>query len=119
MIMIFPDNDEDTKNARRDVPDIPLVYVNSTGNKFNRGVYTRDQLDEWGYKILYDAISSVNVVARTLFSYYSHLNSTGEHGLDNNEMVQIRARVEKAIGLEDMYKLEQATLGDIHMPRLG
>ena len=119
MIMIFPDSDQDTKNARHDIPDVPLVYVNSTGNKFNRGVYTRDQLDEWGYKILYDAISSVNVVARTLFAYYSKLNSTGEHGLDNDEMVQIRARVEKAIGLEDMYKLEQATLGDIHMPKLN
>ena len=96
-----------------------LVYVSTTGNKFKRGVYTRDQLDQWGYKILYDAISSINVVAKTLFAYYSHLNETGEHGLDNDEMVQIRARVEKAIGLEEMYKLEQATLGAIHMPKRG
>lgn len=119
MIMIFPDSEQDTRNARQDIPDVPLVYVNSTGNKFNRGVYTRDQLDQWGYKILYDAISSVNVVAKTLFSYYTHLNQTGEHGLDNSEMVEIRASVERAIGLEEMYKLEQLTLGDIHMPKLS
>lgn len=117
MIMIFPDNDEDTMNARKDITNVPLVYVNSTGNRFNRGVYSREQLDAWGYKILYDAISSVNVVAKALFAYYDHLNQTGEHGLDNNEMIQIRARVEKAIGLEDMYRLEQQTLGDINMPK--
>lgn len=117
MIMIFPDSDEETRNARRDIPGAPLVYVNSTGNKFNRGIYTRDQLTEWGYKILYDAISSINVTARALFSYYEHLNRTGEHGLDNDEMVQVRASVERAIGLEDMYRLEQATLGEIKMFR--
>ena len=117
MIMIFPDSDEDTRNARRDIPDVPLVYVNSTGNKFNRGVYTQQQLTEWGYKILYDAISGINVTARALFAYYNHLHAHGEHGLDNNEMVQVRASVERAIGLEDMYKLEQATLGDINMPK--
>jgi len=117
MIMIFPDSDEDTIRARKDIPDVPLVYVNSTGNKFNRGVYTREQLDRRGYKVLYDAISSINVVAKTLFSYYTHLHRTGEHGLDNAEMVQIRAQVEKAIGLEDMYRLEQETIGDIHMPK--
>lgn len=113
MIMIFPGTDEETRSARRDIPGAPLVYVNSTGNKFNRGIYTRDQLTEWGYKILYDAISSINVTARALFSYYEHLNRTGEHGLQNAEMVMVRARVERAIGLEDMYKLEQATLGDV------
>jgi len=117
MIMIFPDDEEQTRNARRDVPDVPLVYVNSTGNKFNRGVYTRQQLTDWGYKILYDAISSINVTARALFAYYQHLQPTGEHGLDNDEMVHIRASVERAIGLEDMYRLEQATLGDLKMPK--
>jgi len=115
MIMIFPDSDADTENARRDIPGAPLIYVNSTGNKFNRGVYSRQQLDDWGYKILYDAISTVNVVARALFAYYGHLSRTGEHGLDNAEMVEIRANVERTIGLDALYKLEQATLGEIKM----
>ena len=55
------------------------------------------------------------MTARALFAYYDHLNRTGEHGLDNAEMVKVRADVERAIGLETLYKLEQATLGDIKM----
>ena len=117
LIMIFPDSDEQTKAARKDIPGVPLVYVNSTGNKFGRGVYSARQLEDWGYKILYDAISTVNVMARALFAYYGKLKATGEHHLDTAEMQHIRSEVERAIGLEEMFKYEQETLGDIEHPK--
>lgn len=116
LIMIFPNDDAETIAARRDVPDVPLVYVNSTGNRFGRGVYTAKQLEAWGYKILYDAISTVNVTAQALLGYYSHLAHTGEHGLDEAAMREVRLQVERAIGLEEMYRIEEMTLGPVPKP---
>jgi methylisocitrate lyase len=116
-IQLFPNDEAETIQAARDVPDSPLVYVNSTGNKFGRPVFSATQLEGWGYKILYDAISTVNVVANALIGYYTHLKETGEHGLDAEQIGKVRLEVERAIGLEDMYKLEQETLGDIAMHR--
>lgn len=117
LIMIFPNNDGETIAARRDIPGVPLVYVNSTGNRFGRGVYTGKQLADWGYKILYDAISSVNVTAQALLAYYRHLNSSGEHGLDEASMREVRLQVEKAIGLDEMYRIEEQTLGPVPTAR--
>ena len=111
LIMLFPNNEEETIAAPRDVPNVPLIYVNSTGNKFGRGVFSAKQLESWGYKILYDAISTVNVTAGALIDYYSHLKSTGEHGLDQEKIGKVRLEVERAIGLERMYKIEEETLG--------
>lgn len=113
VIKLFPNNEAETIRAPRDVPPIPLVYVNSTGNKFGRGVFTATQLDGWGYKILYDAISTVNVAAQALIQYYTHLRKTGEHGLDDEEIGKVRLQVEQAIGLEEMYRIEERTLGPL------
>ena len=110
LIMLFPNDEAETIAAPKDLPGVPLVYVNSTGNKFGRGVFSAGQLEAWGYKILYDAISTVNVAARALIDYYTHLRSTGEHGLDHNEIAKVRLQVERAIGLEEMYKIEEETL---------
>lgn len=110
VIKLFPNNEAETIRAPKEVPPIPLVYVNSTGNKFGRGVFTATQLEGWGYKILYDAISTVNVAAQALIRYYTHLRKTGEHGLDDEEIGKVRLQVEQAIGLEEMYRIEEQTL---------
>lgn len=110
VIKLFPNNEAETIRAPKEIPPIPLVYVNSTGNKFGRGVFTATQLEGWGYKILYDAISTVNVAAQALIRYYTHLQKTGEHGLDDEEIGKVRLQVEQAIGLEEMYRIEEQTL---------
>lgn len=110
VIKLFPNDEAETIRAPKEVPPIPLVYVNSTGNKFGRGVFTARQLEGWGYKILYDAISTVNVAAQALIRYYTHLRKTGEHGLDDEEIGKVRLQVEQAIGLEEMYRIEEQTL---------
>ena len=110
VIKLFPNDEAETIRAPKEVPPIPLVYVNSTGNKFGRGVFTATQLEGWGYKILYDAISTVNVAAQALIRYYTHLRKTGEHGLDDEEIGKVRLQVEQAIGLEEMYRIEEQTL---------
>ena len=106
-IMIFPNDEEETRATPKDLPDVPLVYVNSTGNRFGRGVFAAGQLEAWGWKIVYDAISSVNVTAGAMRRYLTTLKDTGESGLRTEEVVKVRQELERTIGLDDLYRLEE------------
>ena len=108
-IMLFPNDEAETKAAPKDLPGVPLVYVNSTGNSFGRGVFPAGQLQEWGWKIVYDAISSVNVTARAMREYLATLKATGESGLEVKSVTKVRREVERTIGLEALYKVEEKT----------
>lgn len=110
MIMIFPNNEQETKQAPKDLPGVPLMYVNSTGNKFGRGVYPAEQLREWGWRMVSDAISTVNVTAKAVRELMVRLKETGESGLIHDEVVEVRAEVERTIGLNELYKLEDETV---------
>jgi methylisocitrate lyase len=106
-IMIFPNNEDETRATPKDLPGVPLVYVNSTGNRFGRGVFAAGQLEAWGWKIVYDAISSVNVTASAMRRYLTTLKNTGESGLGTEEAVKARQDLERTIGLDDLYRLEE------------
>lgn len=113
-ILLFPNDEAETIQAPKDLPGVPLVYVNSTGNRFGRGVFPAPQLETWGWKIVFDAISAINVTAAAMRNYLQTLARTGESGLVHEEVVEVRKQVEKTIGLEELYKLEQQTVPDIH-----
>jgi methylisocitrate lyase len=106
-IMLFPNDEAETKATPQDLPGVPLVYVNSTGNKFGRGVFAAGQLEEWGWKIVYDAISSVNVTARAMRDYLSTLHATGESGLHTDEVRQVRSELERIIGIDALHRMEE------------
>lgn len=110
-ILVFPNDEEETKQVPKDLPGIPLVYVNSTGNRFGRGVFTADELAGWGWKIMFDAISCVNATADAMYRYFGTLKRTGESGLDPAHITRVRQDLENAIGLGDLYKIEESTVG--------
>jgi methylisocitrate lyase len=109
-IVLFPNDEEETRRAPKDLPGVPLIYVNSTGNKFGRGVYRAAQLEEWGWSVLEDAISSSNVVFRALRELFTSMVSTGEAGLDPEEITEVRTEMERVVGLDAMYAMEDATV---------
>lgn len=110
MVMMFPNDEEETKQAPKDLPGIPLVYVNSSGNRLNRGVFNVRLLEEWGWKMVSDAIVTTNVTARALREVLSALATTGETGADGAEMRTYRKYLEDVIGLDELYAIEQETV---------
>jgi methylisocitrate lyase len=110
-IMLFPNDEAETRSAPRDLPSTPLIYVNSTGNRFGRGVFPAARLGEWGWKIVYEAISSVNVAAGAMRRYLTTLKNTGESGLDPDEARAVRDELERTIGLHELYALEGGAFG--------
>lgn len=110
LIMLFPNNEDETKAAPRDLPGVPLVYVNSSGNRLDRGVFDVHELEEWGWKVASDAISIINASARAQREVLTSLFATGRSGLDNEEMIGVRHALERTIGLERFYEIEEATV---------
>lgn len=110
MVMMFPNSEDETRRAPKDLPGVPLIYVNSTGNRLNRGLFSTQQLEGWGWKVASDAISSVNVTARALREMLTTLKDTGRPGLDQAEMIPNRKFIEDTIGLDRFYAIEEATV---------
>lgn len=110
LIMMFPNNDIETRAAPRDLPGVPLVYVNSTGNDQGRGVYPAARLQEWGWRVVYDSISVTNTMFSAVKAFLTHLGETGEPGFDPDAVRAVRKDVERTIGLDELYELEAKTV---------
>jgi methylisocitrate lyase len=116
MIQLFPNDERETRAAPQDLPGVPLIYVNSTGNKFGRGVFPAQQLGDWGWKFVSDAISTVNVTAHAVRDFMMTLKTTGSSGLKHEEAVNWRSEVERTIGLNELYRIEEETVEQIGAP---
>lgn len=110
VIMMFPNNADEARRAPQDLPGVPLVYVNSTGNRLGRGVFTIGDLEEWGWKFVNDAITTINVAARAQREFLENWKRSGEPGVDAEEMVRVRKQIEDTIGLEEYYRIEEETV---------
>ena len=110
VVMIFPNNKEETQRLPQDLPGVPLLYVNSTGNRFGRGVFSSAELEEWGWKFVNDAISLINVSAQAMRKLLVTWKETGEPGLDPEETMHVRNQIESTIGLDEYYRIEDETV---------
>jgi 2-methylisocitrate lyase-like PEP mutase family enzyme len=110
MIMLFPNDEMETRSAPQDLPGVPLIYVNSEGNRSGRGIYSASDLEAWGWRLVYDAITVINVSARAVRDALTRLKRDGRTGLEQPEMIEVRQFVEDVIGLDDLYRVEAATV---------
>jgi methylisocitrate lyase len=109
LVMLFPNSMDEVESAPRDLAGIVLVYVNSQGNRLDRGIYPVDTLAGWGWRVVYDAITVVNVAAAATRSALRSLKG-GAIEADPESMREIRKYIESIIGLEEAYALERATV---------
>lgn len=112
MGLLFPMNDEDAARAPREC-DVPLVYVQSRGNREGRPLYSMRQLQDMGYAACIDAqlvlLASLHHARLAL----EEVRDTGEYtGLNFDQMVANRQSVEDLIGLDAFYEIEEQTVED-------
>ncbi len=117
MVMLFPRDDEEARRAPREC-DVPLVYVNSIGNRAGRPYYSADQLTELGYRMVVDAISSVVVVSSAIRDLFARLRETGLAGIEPSTAIETRRALEVIIGLDEHYRIEEQTV-ERNRPDLG
>jgi 2-methylisocitrate lyase-like PEP mutase family enzyme len=108
--LLFPRNQKDAEEAPRKCK-LPLVYVQSRGNRDGRPLYSRQDLEQMGYVACIEA----QVVICSNFHYQkkllTELRTTGEFkGIAQAEWVASRQEIEDLIDLTEHYAIEAATV---------
>jgi 2-methylisocitrate lyase-like PEP mutase family enzyme len=110
MGLLFPRSQEEAERAP-EVCDVPLVYVQSRGNRDGRPLFSRQELKDMGYVMCIDA----QVVLATAFAaqrdMLRELRETGDFsGLSPDDFVRARQEIEDIIGLDGYYEIEAETV---------
>lgn len=108
IVKIFPNTLDEAKRAPAEANG-PLYYVNSIGNRVARPVLTRKMCEEFGYRFLSDAVGTMLSLTRAVDAYYRHWIDNGESNIDPDAAIALRKDIEDVVGLEEMYKVEEAT----------
>lgn len=110
MGLVFPRNHKEAVQAPRKAK-IPLVYVQSRGNRDGRPLYSNSQLADMGYKACIDAITSLLISLHFIKKAFQEIKRTGDYtGMTHQECVQARQQVEDLVGLEEHYVIEEETV---------
>lgn len=110
MGLVFPKTHADTVKTPK-LAKVPMIYVQSRGNRDNRPLYSWKQLEDMGYAGCIDAILAVTVQFHFMKKALEELRRTGDYtGMTEAEFVTARKAVEDLIGLEDYYRIEQDTV---------
>jgi 2-methylisocitrate lyase-like PEP mutase family enzyme len=109
MIMIFPNTVEEARQAPKEIAT-PLIYVNSEGNRLGRPILPIEELENYGYKMVNDAISAITVMFKNVKDLFVRLKETGSTGMDQEVFRKIRKEIEDTMGLEEYYRIEEQTV---------
>lgn len=110
--LMFPSNDEQARQAPK-ACRLPLIYVQSRGNRENRPLYNMNELKQMGYKGCIDAqlvmLTALHHVQKALQDVLSFGDAKD---LDPQTMIDTRQLVEDLIGLDRYYDIEAQTVED-------
>ena len=110
--LLFPRDLDEAERAPKET-NIPLVYVQSRGNRDGRPVLPLKTLEEMGYAACIDAqlflLASFHYGRQAL----QEIKETGDYtGMSEADHTAARQAIEDLIGLEDYYAIEEQTVED-------
>jgi 2-methylisocitrate lyase-like PEP mutase family enzyme len=110
MGLIFPrTHDEAVKTPK--LCKLPMVYVQSRGNRDGRPLYSNNQLIDMGYAGCIDAILAIGVQFSAMKKALTEIRRTGDYtGMSDKAWITVRKEVEDLIGLEEYYRIERETV---------
>ena len=112
MGLLFPRDLDDAKRAP-ELCKVPLVYVQSRGNRDGRPLFSNVELKEMGYKACIDAQLWLTVSFHHAKKALQEVHQTGSYtGMSDDETVAARQDIEDAIGLDAFYEIEEETVED-------
>jgi methylisocitrate lyase len=107
---LFPRNDAEAEAAPK-LAKVPLVWVQSRGNRDGRPIYGLDRLQAMGYRGCIDAQLLLGVAVHFMKEALADMQRTGSYtGIGDNQFTAVRKEIEDLIGLEDYYRVEAETV---------
>lgn len=108
--LLFPRTREEAEAAPK-ACKLPLVYVQSRGNRDGRPIISRKELEQMGYVACIEAQVTLCTEFHFLKKALTELRNTGDYtGMTNAEYVAARQQVEDIIGLDEYYEIEAKTV---------
>lgn len=108
VVVVFPNTLEEAIRAPRDI-DAPLCYVLSHGNRVGRPVIPADELFDMGYRVVSFAVNTTIAMYKAVYAEILSIKNDGVSTINDRECVSIRKSIEDAIGLEELYNIEERT----------
>lgn len=108
--LLFPRNDAEAEAAPK-LAKVPLVWVQSRGNRDGRPIYGLDRLKAMGYRACIDAQLLLGVAVHFIKEALAEMQRTGSYtGIGDNQFTLLRKDIEDLIGLDDHYRVEAETV---------
>ena len=108
--LIFPRNDAEAEAAPK-LAKVPLVWVQSRGNRDGRPIYSLAELKAMGYRGCIDAQLLLGVAVHFMKEALAEMLRTGRYtGIGDNQFTTLRKEIEDMIGLDSYYEVEAATV---------
>jgi 2-methylisocitrate lyase-like PEP mutase family enzyme len=108
--LVFPRSREEAEAAPR-LASVPLVWVQSRGNRDGRPILPLGDLKAMGYLGCIDAQILTGVALHAMKRALGEIIETGSYsGLSDTEFVALRKEIEDLIGLDAYYRIEAETV---------
>ncbi|MDF1590958.1 MAG: isocitrate lyase/PEP mutase family protein [Desulfobacterales bacterium] len=108
--LVFPRNHKEAVAAPKK-SKLPLIWVQSRGNRDGRPLYNLKQLQAMGYMGCIDAQIHIGISCYYLKQALTEIKRTGDYsGLTPDEWIQTRQEIEDLCGLEAHYAVEEDTV---------
>ena len=108
--LVFPRNDSEAEAAPKGAK-LPLVWVQSRGNRDGRPILSLGDLQAMGYRGCIDAQILLGTAFHFMKRALAEIVATGSYGgISHDEFVALRQEIEDLIGLDAYYRVEAETV---------
>jgi 2-methylisocitrate lyase-like PEP mutase family enzyme len=109
MAHVYPNSADEARRAPKEIHG-PVAYGVSDGNRKGRPIFSVQELSAMGYKMISFPNAGIMAIAMAVKNTLETLKATGRTGLDRADALALRKSVEETMGLEEMYRIEAATV---------
>jgi len=110
MGLVFPRSREEAEAAPR-LASVPLIWVQSRGNRDGRPILSLGELKAMGYRGCIDAQLMLGAAVHFVKRAVKEMVETGVYtGLSEPEFTALRKEIEDLIGLDAYYRIEAETV---------
>jgi 2-methylisocitrate lyase-like PEP mutase family enzyme len=115
--LVFPRSRDEAEAAPR-LSSVPLIWVQSRGNRDGRPILPLTELRDMGYRGVIDAQIMLGVAVHFMKQALAELVATGNYtGITDEAFVGVRQEIEDLIGLDAYYRIEAETVEPGSRPR--
>jgi 2-methylisocitrate lyase-like PEP mutase family enzyme len=108
--LVFPRSREEAEAAPR-LASVPLIWVQSRGNRDGRPIVPLGDLEAMGYRGCIDAQILLGAALHAMKRALAELIETGNYtGISDAEFTALRKEIEDLIGLDAYYRVEAETV---------